>query len=298
MNSALLIGNGLNRCYENAISWDKLLQNIAKEYAVSFNANNPFPLEFESIANQILAQDSRKSKDVYSELKGKIAQMVCGQMPVNGSLHELFARNISLNNILTTNYDYMLERAFYGESKPEPKAKDSSETKYSLFRYAKYAEKSFYHIHGEANYGESLCLGYEHYAAYLAKMREYLKAKPELTQRISDCELPKKRSWVDLFFTHDIYIVGLSLNTNEIDLWWLLTYRAYLYYSNNSGLSEIMKNRVKIFLTDNDKNQQELFHHLHVETEFIDPHGNYETAYREIAKLIVQEISKRKNEVE
>lgn len=298
MKSALLVGNGLNRCYENAIPWDKLLQNIANEYQVSFNAGNPFPLEFESIANQILAQDSRKSKDVYSELKGKISKMVCEQKPICGSLHELFVRDIPLDNILTTNYDYMLERAFYGKSQPEPKAKDASETKYSIYRFAKYAEKSFYHIHGEANYKDSLCLGYEHYAAYLAKMREYLKAKPVVSQRISGNELPEKSSWIDLFFTHDIYVVGLRLDTNEIDLWWLLTYRAYLYYSNDSGLKDIMKNRIKIFLTHDDKNQQELFNHLHVETEFIDPCGNYDLAYREIANHIKQEISKRTNEVE
>lgn len=290
MKSALLVGNGLNRCYENAIPWDRLLWNIANEYQVSFNTKNPFPLEFESIANQILARDNRKSKNVYSELKGKIAQMVCEQKPINGSLHELFVRDIPLNYILTTNYDYMLERAFYRELEPEAKAKDNSETKYSLFRFSKYAEKSFYHIHGDANHKDSLCLGYEHYAAYLAKMREYLKAKPEIAHRISKFELPEKSSWVDLFFTHDVYIVGLTLDTNEIDLWWLLTYRAYLYYSNDSGLRDIMKNRVKIFLTHDDKNQQELFNHLHVETEFIDPYGNYETAYREIAKRIRQEI--------
>lgn len=298
MKSALLVGNGLNRCYENAIPWDKLLRNIANEYHASFNSNNPFPLEFEAIANQILARDSRKSKDVYSELKGKMAQMVCGQKPVAGSLHELFVKDIPLNCILTTNYDYMLERAFYGASQPELKAKDASETKYSIYRFAKYSEKSFYHIHGEANYKDSLCLGYEHYAAYLAKMREYLKAKPGVSQRIIGNELPEKSSWIDLFFTHDVYIVGLKLNTNEIDLWWLLTYRAYLYYSNDSGLKDIMKNRIKIFLTHDDQNQQELFNHLHVETEFIDPYGNYELAYREIAGCITREISERENEVE
>lgn len=297
MESALLIGNGLNRCYENAIPWDRLLHDIANEYAVSFNRDNPFPLEFESIANQILARDSRKSKDVYSELKGKIATMVCSQVPVNGSLHELFVQDIPLNCILTTNYDYMLEHAFLGKSKPEPIDKDHQEKKYSLFRFTKYAEKSFYHIHGEANYKESLCLGYEHYAAYLAKMREHLKAKPEVAHRISGQELPEKKSWVNLFFTHDIYIVGLSLDTNEIDLWWLLTYRAYLYYSNDSGLLDIMKNRVKIYLTHDDRNKQELFNHLHVETEFVAPHKEYTAAYREIAKRIGQEISKRKNEV-
>lgn len=51
MEAALLIGNGLNRCYKGAVPWDKLLERIANEYNVQFNDNNPFPLEFESIAN-------------------------------------------------------------------------------------------------------------------------------------------------------------------------------------------------------------------------------------------------------
>jgi hypothetical protein len=33
-------------------------------------------------------------------------------------------------------------------------------------------------------------------------------------------------SWIDLFFTKDIHIFGLSLDFVETDLWWLLTYRA------------------------------------------------------------------------
>lgn len=28
-----------------------------------------------------------------------------------------------------------------------------------------------------------------------------------------------------VFFTHDLHIVGLQLGLNEIDLWWLLSYR-------------------------------------------------------------------------
>ena len=101
---------------------------------------------------------------------------------------------------------------------------------------------------------------------------------------------------MNLFFTHDIYIVGLQLDTNEIDLWWLLTYRAYLYYSNDSQLKQIMKNRIKIFLTHNDPNQRELFHNLHVETECIEVHceADYEPAYRNFAQKIRQEIAMRK----
>ena len=33
-------------------------------------------------------------------------------------------------------------------------------------------------------------------------------------------------SWLDLFFTKDVHIVGLSLDYVETDLWWLITYRA------------------------------------------------------------------------
>ena len=62
MKAALLIGNGLNRCYANAIPWNKLLENIAQKYGVTFNENNPFPLEFESIANQIFSQDRGNAK--------------------------------------------------------------------------------------------------------------------------------------------------------------------------------------------------------------------------------------------
>ena len=296
MKAALLIGNGLNRCYANAVPWNKLLENIAQKYGVIFNENNPFPLEFESIANQIFNQDRRNAKTVYTELKSSIAQMVSNQTPSEGSLHELFAAHLPVDGILTTNYDYMLERALQQDhSLPTPKAQNISENKYSLYRFANYAGKLFYHIHGEANKPTSLCLGYEHYAGYLAKMREYLKAAPSIDQRISNVQLPEKPSWMNLFFTHDIYIVGLRLDTNEIDLWWLLTYRAYLYYSNDSQLKQIMKNRIKIFLTHDDPNQRELFHNLHVETELIEVHSkkDYEPAYRNIAQKIRSEIAMR-----
>lgn len=298
MQSVLLIGNGLNRCYKNAIPWDKLLDRIAKEYHVGFNEKNPFPLEFESIANQILDKDNRPAEDIYDEIKSKIASMVSSQIPESNSLQRLFTSSNLIDCILTTNYDYMLEKAFTEEATPKASCQDKSETKYSLYRFEEHMGKMFYHIHGEASKPKSLCLGYEHYAAYLSKMREYLKASPEVSEKISGIKSPKKHSWVDLFFTHDVYIVGLTLETNEIDLWWLLTYRAFLYYSNDSGLKNIMQNQVKIFLTHDDPNQQELFHNLHVETELIKVHDkHYENAYREIARRINREIIAREQRI-
>ena len=32
-------------------------------------------------------------------------------------------------------------------------------------------------------------------------------------------------SWIDLFFTHDIHIIGFSLQYEEVDLWWILNKR-------------------------------------------------------------------------
>ena len=128
MQSALLIGNGLNRCYKNAIPWDKLLERIANEYHVGFNEENSFPLEFESIANQILDKDDRIAENVYDEIKLKIANMVCSQTPEPNSLQRLFTSINFVDCILTTNYDYMLEKAFTGELEPQPDNQDKSET--------------------------------------------------------------------------------------------------------------------------------------------------------------------------
>ena len=52
-------------------------------------------------------------------------------------------------------------------------------------------------------------------------------------------------SWVDLFFTRDIHIIGLRLDFIEIDLWWLLTYWAdQIIKKNNSNI----KNKIYYYI--------------------------------------------------
>ena len=57
---------------------------------------------------------------------------------------------------------------------------------------------------------------------------------------------PKKLSkeYVARFFDHNVYIIGLGLNDQEVDLWWILCYRAYLYYSNIYNAKDLIKNRI------------------------------------------------------
>jgi hypothetical protein len=294
MKAAILIGNGLNRCYLGAIPWDSLLQNIANDYGVSFNRENPFPLEFESIVNQILSGQKSPSDSIYGELKQRIAHAVNEQQPEGESLHELFTNQLPINHILTTNYDYMLERSYSNIWTSYQLEKEAKETKYSLYRHTKIGPKSFYHIHGEARYPSTLCLGFEHYAGYLTKMREYLRAAPNMSDRVRHVEQPNERSWLELFFSHDIYIVGLTLDSCEIDLWWLLTYRAYLYYSNDGGLKDIMKNRVVLYYTNSTNRYMDLFTHLHVDCEQVPVHNeDYLSTYHEICERIQESIMGR-----
>ncbi|MGK4480255.1 hypothetical protein ACSMDC_18035 [Yersinia enterocolitica] len=92
--------------------------------------------------------------------------------------------------------------------------------------------KKIWHIHGAVNNPSSIILGYEHYSGYLQSMRGYTTTgsqysnksfKEPLTKRLQANDIGN--SWIDAFFTNDVYILGLNLDFVEIDLWWLLTFR-------------------------------------------------------------------------
>jgi hypothetical protein len=57
----------------------------------------------------------------------------------------------------------------------------------------------------------------------------------------------KNYSWLDFFFrdnTH-IKIIGFKLDIEELDLWWLLTYRAKVMYGAKKGLHVPVNNTIE-----------------------------------------------------
>ena len=66
---SILIGNGLNRCYDDEISWSNLLDDMANKYDVDYDYRNPLPIEFERIINQILIKNPALGVDIYNEIK-------------------------------------------------------------------------------------------------------------------------------------------------------------------------------------------------------------------------------------
>ncbi|MGJ1324692.1 hypothetical protein ACR780_18595 [Sphingobacterium faecium] len=182
------------------------------------------------------------------ELKTFIADAVSNIQ--QNELHELI-RELSVENIMTTNYDFSL-----AGTHPKEKTSLVNETTYSVFRKYHSLNKTYWHIHGDCNNPFSINLGYEHYCGQLQKMRDYVVNGPNysastkiykasLIRRLQAGRQMALQSWIDLFFTTDIHIFGLSLDFVEIDLWWLLTYRARnKFYKKNT----FIKNQIYYYI--------------------------------------------------
>lgn len=83
-----------------------------------------------------------------------------------------------------------------------------------------------------------MVLGFDHYAGYLQKIRNYVTDSVEVKGhphgrvgspvKSGNLEFTDNRSiysWVDYFLRDHIHIVGLGLDFTEIDLWWLLLHK-------------------------------------------------------------------------
>jgi hypothetical protein len=229
----LLVGNDINNISKGQ-SWKDLLQEIltfCHTECVQLDDKKPFPLLYEEIFLTAIRQSHIKEK----ELKAFIASKV-GDIAPN-ELHGLI-RDLQPEHILTTNYEYTLEGGA-----PAERSSLVSERSFSIFRRYTQNGTNFWHIHGDCQNPMSINLGFEHYGGQLQQMRNYVVSgttyttkfapKLPLLRRIKQGPL-KEHSWLDLFFTRDIHIFGLSLDFVETDLWWLLTYRARQKFQHNT----------------------------------------------------------------
>ncbi|HEY1166531.1 MAG TPA: SIR2 family protein [Chitinophaga sp.] len=229
----LLVGNDINNISKGQ-SWKDLLQEIlvfCGTECVQLDDKKPFPLLYEEIFLTAIRQSHIREK----ELKTFIASKVGAIAP--NELHGLI-RELQPEHILTTNYEYTLEGGA-----PAERNSLVSERSFSIFRRYTQNGTNFWHIHGDCQNPMSINLGFEHYGGQLQQMRNYVVSgttyttkfapKLPLLRRIKQGPL-KEHSWLDLFFTRDIHIFGLSLDFVETDLWWLLTYRARQKFQHNT----------------------------------------------------------------
>ncbi len=256
MNTTILLGNGINRCILSDISWGNLLEVIAREYDVNLNRDVSFPMQFENIVNQILKKRKTPGDSIYVEVKEKISEpLKNAQLPLSAP-HRAFTS--AADCILTTNYDFLLEQSLDADIASLPFYPRQSQNKYNLKNPFRAGGKEVFHIHGDILRTQSICLGYEHYAGTLQHLREAIarKKKTGKEEKPSIIRILEKSpssgasdssvttAWAEKFFTDNVHIVGLGLSESEIDLWWLITYRAYLYYSDRFGAKSLIRNTI------------------------------------------------------
>jgi len=239
MKSALLLGNGLNQLV-GTMDWPGLMRSLAG--GTPDGKISSWPLEFERIygeRNKNQGKEAVKKKDLKKQFRACLEKSL--STIKDWPLLPEFT-SLPVKHILTTNYDYNLEKAINPQFRREKSPKKTMEKLYSLSRKImpdgqplEKAVKVIWHIHGEIGAPESICLGFEHYCAQMGAMRHFLTKPPEdLPERPNLNQFLEKPpeaweqnpvSWLTLFFTHNLYIIGLSLSFMEMDLWWLLTYR-------------------------------------------------------------------------
>lgn len=232
-NYSLLVGNGINNLSEG-YSWDNVLNSLGQEYAVDINTSEkPFPLAYEEIYFKILKREGNKNteSDVKEFIAGKIKEIK------SNDIHQAMLR-LSCQNIMTTNYDLAFEDVLKNRVEATHFSNEGiiKEQKYNVFRHHSLDSKKIWHIHGDITIPNSITLGYEHYSGHLQSMRNYTTTGSHYTKkdnfdqkpligRLKTMPLASEYSWIDNFFLRNVYIIGLTLDFMEIDLWWLLTFR-------------------------------------------------------------------------
>lgn len=245
MDNCLLIGNGLNRCLDSGIPWGNLLKEIAEERAVDYCPDISMPLEFERIVNNCLKKEKKPTNNIYMEIKKAVSDKI-RFAKITGDTPHNELKKLPIQSIITTNYDTLLEQVF---DKNYVIENIPSGTKYLTKETTTIQSIKFYHPHGIALYPKTICLGYEHYIGITQKLRGEINTTKKNVGKKNIYSLLAGNAesiniWGKLFYTSNIGIIGLGLYDCEVDLWWLLTHRASLYYSDYEGIRDLLKNRI------------------------------------------------------
>ncbi len=287
MDSCLLIGNGINRCC-GGLSWEKLLAKIASKYFVSKDTTESCVLAFEQLKCTVLARNIKiTSEDFAFNILQELDEIDCSLYKrIYSSFLEL-----PIKNILTTNFDYAIERTLAEDFQYEKytnKMVMPQETRCSRIRHYNIKEKRIFHIHGELCKKGTICLGNVHYATNLNSIMDYLLEHDkdndsfDLKDTVFSDDL---LSWAQFFFSKDIYIVGLGLYECDMDLWWLISYRQQLKLDGN----EKIKNRIVYYYLYEQKNQsfEDCLESMGVEVrELKIENNNWKESYIKVANNI------------
>lgn len=256
MENTVLYGNGLNHGAKNSISWNHLLTQLGDQYDL-LNRFDDQKSKHTMYYEQVVMQcDVASDIKVHEEsIKVRIAKTLSQIEPTEVLLK---LKELNVRNFITTNYDntfrnvllanqFELNKSFY----PNKETLYSIRRGYECFSHDKNVR--IWYIHGEVDHPKTIMLGYDQYCSSTSKIDQYVKGNysskdtgpvNSIFQRLKSNEKlhENSKSWIDLFFSTNVHIVGFGLDYSEIDIWWLLNYRARLM--KNSSIGEHITNEI------------------------------------------------------
>lgn len=266
---ALFVGNGLHLAIPNeGISWGALLNRLTNSSKLKkeipaikkvnvVNPMKPFPFLFEEMVSKHPIDADQSIMLIKKEVSAILAEMQEANPP--NSFHHSIMR-CSVTDIITPNYDYAFEIAANADflKNKENYAQYKLEKTKNLRRRYLIGKRNIWHMHGELsdcrNRNEegvkdfpeqSILLGFSHYSKNLADIKNYVEGNSKiepLLKRLNQSSV-QSESWIDIFFTHNVDILGFGLGFEEQDIWWLLTFRAMKMRS-----ADKLSNRIRFFV--------------------------------------------------
>ena len=243
---AFLIGNGINRHAECGSSWADLLQSI------SFGGSAK--VDMSSLKDGITETELYELLKIYNNTGKSIPEIiiekVCRKSESSSEKELRIKEFLGLIKekgipILTTNIDSNIEcwSGIKVNSKLRPKIIEGVPSSMSTFSYpwSRYFSDSLgqdpfdsfsvWHINGIWCYKRSLRFGLSEYMNLTRRANVFLSRNKETTGyniyeyqwRLGDWLGSK--TWLRFFFDRPLFIIGLSLETNETFLRWLLIQR-------------------------------------------------------------------------
>ncbi|MEO6288943.1 MAG: SIR2 family protein [Ginsengibacter sp.] len=301
----LLIGNGINRVNPESLSWEGVLKSLIEKSGVKNVriGSKPLTFLFEEISHKMEGGATREN---ICRLKKHVRALIETKIK-HGRIHEKFT-SLPVENILTTNYDYCLEKSLNNDFVRQKinREKNADFKKYSLVTHNEVQGKSIWHIHGELcndvltetgnEYSEqSIMLGFDQYLAYVDKILKVFIEHANGKETGMKNEKPGlDKTWLSFFFTHDIHIIGLEFGLFESHLWAILNFRAKLLDRN-----KCIHNNIFYYIPSYEllvkRDNLELLESLKINIEpvtCIFNNGNfYEDFYDEVYNILQKKLS-------
>lgn len=255
---AFFLGNGINNHCQTTSSWKKLLIDLAEKHindtddfdAILRDTSVTYPEFFDIVQ---LSSNERDETFDYRSIKRGFKEAFDKWKPQPA--HQKWTQAIKKLDrpILTTNYDYLLEKSDaaisefmrnkqYKKEAFRPIRTRKGRSGFTPFYpwHSYYSDKevkdvnkefAIWHLHGFCEYPSSIRLGLSDYMGIVGKARMWFhKAAGNPFHKRKNIEKwVGRNSWLDILLSNHLLLVGIDLGSQETSLRWLLLEREKLF---------------------------------------------------------------------